>query len=506
MGTIRLILGDQLSDQISSLKGADKKNDVILMLEVMEECSYVPHHKQKIVLFLSAMRHFSDELRLKGYSVDYVKLDDPQNTGTLTSELKRAMTRWQTKNLILTEPGEWRVQKLAEGWSTDLKIKVEIVPDDRFFASKERFREWALGRRTWRMEYFYRELRKENQLLIENDKPVGGSWNFDAKNRKSLPRGFSTPSRVRFSPDQITREVMELVSNTFENNFGNVENFSWPVTRSEALEALKHFLRDMLPLFGDYQDAMKAGERFLFHSLLSTSLNIGLLLPQEVCRKAEAKYENGDAPINAVEGFIRQVLGWREYIRGVYWTLMPEYANSNGLDAYEKLPGFYWDGKTDLNCLKEAITATKQTAYSHHIQRLMITGNFALLAGVNPQEVERWYLSVYSDAIEWVEMPNTLGMAMHADGGKMASKPYISSGAYINRMSDFCGECKYNVKEKTGPNACPFNYLYWAFLIRNEEKLSHNPRMGIPYRNLSGWTEDTKGNYLKCADNFLKSI
>ena len=217
------------------------------------------------------------------------------------------MTRWQTKNLILTEPGEWRVQKLAEGWSTDLKIKVEIVPDDRFFASKERFREWALGRRTWRMEYFYRELRKENQLLIENDKPVGGSWNFDAKNRKSLPRGFSTPSRVRFSPDHITREVMELVSNTFENNFGNVENFSWPVTRSEALEALEHFLQDVLPLFGDYQDAMKGGETFLFHSLLSTSLNMGLLLPQEVCREAEAKYEDGDAPINAVEGFIRQV-------------------------------------------------------------------------------------------------------------------------------------------------------------------------------------------------------
>jgi len=506
MGAIRLILGDQLSNQISSLKGADKKNDVILMLEVMEECSYVPHHKQKIVLFLSAMRHFSADLRLKGYRVDYVKLDDPANTGTLTSEIKRAINRWQNEGLILTEPGEWRIQKLAESWNTSLNIKVDILPDDRFFASKERFKEWASDRRTWRMEYFYRELRKENQLLMKDDKPAGGSWNFDSKNRKSLPKGFSIPSRLRFPPDQITREVLELVSHTFENNFGNAENFSWPVTRSEALESLEHFLQDMLPQFGDYQDAMKTGETFLFHSLLSTSLNIGLLLPEEVCRSAEEKYENGEAPINAVEGFIRQILGWREYVRGVYWTLMPDYANSNGLDANRKLPHFYWDGKTDLNCLKEAITATKQIGYSHHIQRLMVTGNFALLAGVSPQEVERWYLSVYSDAIEWVEMPNTIGMAMHADGGKMASKPYVSSGAYINRMSNFCGDCKYDVKEKTGPKACPFNFLYWAFLISNEDKLGDNPRMGIPYRNLSKWTDDAKQTYLDCAKEFLSSI
>ena len=506
MGSIRLILGDQLSNQISSLKGADKKNDVILMLEVMEECSYVPHHKQKIVLFLSAMRHFSADLRLKGYRVDYVKLDDPANTGTLTSEIKRAINRWQNEGLILTEPGEWRIQKLAESWNTSLNIKVDILPDDRFFASKERFKEWASDRRTWRMEYFYRELRKENQLLMKDGKPVGGSWNFDSKNRRNLPKGLSIPNRLRFPPDQITREVMELVSNTFKNNFGNLENFSWPVTRSEALESLRHFLQEMLPLFGDYQDAMKSGETFLFHSLLSTSLNIGLLLPQEVCRGAEEKYENGDAPINAVEGFIRQVLGWREYVRGVYWTLMPDYADSNGLDAHRKLPDFYWNGKTDLNCLKEAITATKQTAYSHHIQRLMVTGNFALLAGINPQELERWYLSVYSDAIEWVEMPNTLGMAMHADGGKMASKPYVSSGAYINRMSNFCEDCKYKVKEKKGPKACPFNYLYWTFLIRNEEKLSQNPRMGIPYKTLDKWTKDIKKEYLDSADDFLKSI
>jgi deoxyribodipyrimidine photolyase-related protein len=506
MKTLRLVFGDQLSHDLSALSDYDPAHDSVLIIESAEECRAVPHHKQKIVLFLSAMRHFAAALRARGLTVDYVALDDAANTGSFTSELERALARLAPNRLVVTEPGEWRFQSMIDGWPARFGLPVDVRVDDRFFASKSRFRTWAQGRRTWRMEHFYREMRREHGILMDGASPAGGEWNFDAENRKRMPAGLTAPHRLRFAPDETTRTVMMMVAERFKDHFGRLDDFGWPVTRAQALEALRDFTDRALPSFGDYQDAMKAGAPFLFHSLLAPALNIGLLSPREVCAAAEAAWREGRAAINAVEGFIRQVLGWREYVRGVYWTLMPAYADSNALEAHIRLPEFYWTGETQMRCLREAVTSTRDHAYSHHIQRLMVTGNFALLAGVAPREIERWYLAVYADALEWVEMPNTLGMAVFADGGKMASKPYAASGAYINRMSDFCGACFYNVAEKTGPRACPFNILYWAFLIRNERRLGANPRMAMPYRTLSGWSTERKRDTLAEATLVLKQL
>ncbi len=503
MSALRIVLGDQLSLDLSALAGLDAGRDTVLMMEVAEEGTYVPHHKQKIVLVLSAMRHFADELRQRGVVVDYVPLDAPGTSGALTSEVRRAAARHSPDRLVVTEPGEWRVQAMVETWAALTGRPVEVRPDNRFFASRARFAGWALGRRAWRMEHFYREMRREHAILMDGAQPAGGAWNYDAANRKRLPAQTVLPVRRRFPPDATTREVMALVEHNFGHHFGDLGEFGWPVTRADALHALDDFITHGLPAFGDYQDAMKAGEPFLFHSLLAPALNIGLLSPGEVCRAAEAVWRSGHAPLNAVEGFVRQILGWREYVRGVYWTLMPGYADENALQATRQLPGFYWTGETEMRCLSEAIVSTARYAYSHHIQRLMVTGNFALLAGVVPREIERWYLAVYADAFEWVEMPNTLGMAVFADGGRMASKPYAASGAYIDRMSDFCSGCAYDVKQKTGPRACPFNYLYWAFLIRHRDRLSDNPRLAMPYRTLAAWSQERETAILAEADAFL---
>ena len=506
MSILRIVLGDQLSLDLSALAGLDPGRDAVLMMEVAEECTYVPHHKQKIVLVLSAMRHFADELRLRGIAVDYVRLDASGNTGTLSGEVERATKRHRPDRLVVTEPGEWRVRAMVETWTVLTGRPVEVRPDDRFFASHDRFTTWARGRRTWRMEHFYREMRRDHTILMDGAQPAGGLWNYDAENRKRLPAQTIPPERRRFPPDATTRAVMALVERTFSDHFGELEEFGWPVRRADALLALEDFITHGLPGFGDYQDAMKAGAPFLFHSLLAPALNIGLLSPREVCQAAETAWRSGHAPLNAAEGFVRQILGWREYVRGVYWTLMPDYAERNALQATRTLPVFYWTGKTDMRCLREAIGGTARYAYSHHIQRLMVTGNFALLAGVAPREIERWYLAVYADAFEWVEMPNTLGMAVFADGGQMASKPYAASGAYIDRMSDFCSGCVYDVKQKSGPDACPFNYLYWAFLIRQKDRLAGNPRLAMPYRMLAGWARERETAILAEADAFVEKL
>jgi deoxyribodipyrimidine photolyase-related protein len=506
MAALRLVLGDQLSRDLSALAGLDPAEDIVVMLEVAAEGSYVPHHRQKIVMVLSAMRHFAAELREAGYRVDYVTLDAPDNTGTLPGELQRALERHRVERVVMTEPGEWRVETLLGEWAGRAGVALEVREDTRFFASRARFARWAAGRRTWRMEHFYREMRREHNLLMDGDAPAGGEWNYDAENRKRLPAGLVPPPRRRSTPDALTLEVMELVARRFSDHVGLLDGFDWPVTRDEALAALADFLTAGLPQFGDYQDAMRAGEAFLFHSLLSPSLNLGLLSPREVCRAAEAEWRAGRAPLNAVEGFVRQVLGWREYVRGVYWTSMPGYADSNALGATRPLPAFYWTGQTPLRCLSEVIGTTLRHAYSHHIQRLMVTGNFALLAGIAPREIERWYLAVYADAVEWVEMPNTLGMAVFADGGKMASKPYAASGAYIDRMSDFCRGCAYDVRQKSGPDACPFNYLYWAFLIRHAARFAANPRLAMPLRTLSGFSAQRRAEILADADAFLATL
>jgi deoxyribodipyrimidine photolyase-related protein len=503
--TLRVVLGDQLTRGLASLRGI-KPNDVVLMMEVQEEATYVPHHKQKIVFILSAMRHFAEELRSEGLTVDYMRLDDPQNTGSFAGELARAVKRHKPDAIEVTEPGEWRVLKSMRGWEADVGVPVTIYDDDRFFATRARFLTWAEDRKSLRMEFFYREMRREHDLLMDGDDPVDGQWNFDHDNRKSLPKDVRPPKRKRFEPDAITRDVMALVAARFDHHFGDLEPFGWAVTCKGALEALDHFITRCLPIFGDYQDAMKTDNVFLYHSVISPYLNAGLLTAREVCEAAEAAYESGAAPLNAVEGFIRQILGWREYVRGIYWLKMPDYVNSNALDATRPLPDFYWTAETEMNCMKQAIGDTKRHAYAHHIQRLMITGNFALLAGLNPREVEDWYLLVYADAYEWVELPNTHGMALFADGGLLASKPYAASGAYIDRMSDYCSGCRYDPKVKTGEKACPFNILYWDFLIRNQQRLDKSPRMAMPYRNLANMSDERKAQISAEATAFLDGM
>jgi len=481
---LRVVLGDQLSPGVSALEGLDPKRDRVLLMEVMAECTYVPHHPQKIILILSAMRHFARALEARGVAVDYIRLDDPANTQSFAGEVARAVARHRPKRIIATHPGEWRVLQDMEAWGKILGLPVEIRPDHRFICDLPRFRAWAKERKQYRMEFFYREMRRATGLLMEGDEPAGGAWNYDAENRASLPAGVTPPAAPRFAPDEITREVMALVRARFGAHFGAAENFAWPVTARDAEAALTAFIRDRLPRFGDYQDAMAADQPFLFHSLISTSLNIGLLDPRAICIAAEQAWRDGKAPLNAVEGFIRQIIGWREYVRGLYWLLMPGYAEGNALTAKRPLPAFYWGAETSMRCMSQAVGQTRDHAYAHHIQRLMITGNFALIAGLDPHEVNRWYLSVYADAFDWVELPNTQGMALYADGGVMASKPYAASAAYINRMGDYCRGCAHDAKDAVGPRACPFNFLYWDFIARHAEEFARNPRMAMPVMGL----------------------
>ncbi len=504
--SLRFVFGDQLTRSLSSLEGLNSSNDVVLMVEVLAEATYVRHHKQKIAFILSAMRHFAEELRAEGIAVDYVRLDNPENRQNFSGELMRAISRHRPDQLHVTEPGEWRVWEMVQNWKEELDCRLSVHPDTRFIVSRAEFSGWARARKEYRMEYFYREMRRKTGLLMEGGQPTGGRWNFDSENRKALPKGQRFPPRERFEPDVITQEVLSLVGTRFADHFGDLEPFGWAVTRAGALEALDHFIRDCLPSFGDFQDAMKTGEPFLYHSVLSPYLNAGLLEAREVCERAEAAYQEGSAPLNAVEGFIRQILGWREFVRGLYWEKMPDYAETNYLDAKRPLPWFYWSGETSMNCLRECIADTRRHAYAHHIQRLMVTGNFALLAGINPREIEEWYLVAYADAYEWVELPNVHGMVMHADGGLLGSKPYAASGAYINRMSDYCAGCAHDPSIKLGPKACPFNYLYWNFLIENERKLSRNPRMGMSYRTLRAMSPNQRRDVTEHARAFLKTL
>ena len=472
----------------------------------MEEASYVPHHKKKIAFLFSAMRHFAESLREDGWTVDYVRLDDDGNSGSFTGELMRATRRHGPDRILATEPGEWRVRQDMETWADETGLTVDILEDDRFLCPHEEFRDWAEGRKALRMEYFYREMRRKTGLLMEDGKPAGGKWNYDAENRKPAKASLFMPQPRRVKPDQITEEVLALVASRFAGNFGDLEPFWFAVTRKEAEAARDHFIAEALPDFGDYQDAMLAGEKFLYHSLLSFYINAGLLDPLETCRMAEAAWKAGDAPLNAVEGFIRQIIGWREYVRGIYWLKMPDYLDLNFFDANRPLPEFYWTGETDMACLHDAITQTKAEAYAHHIQRLMLTGNFALLAGIDPKAVHEWYLAVYADAYEWVELPNTLGMSQYADGGLLGTKPYAAGGNYISRMSDYCDGCQHDVKQKTGPDACPFNSLYWDFVSRNAGKLRGNPRMSRVYSNWDQMKDDRQAEYLETAANFLTSL
>ena len=490
--TLVLILGDQLTLDISSLAAADHATSVVLMAEVAAEADYVGHHRKKLAFVFSAMRHHAAMLRAAGWTVDYVTLDDPANSGSLCDEVARAVTRHQAQALVVTEAGEWRLRTDMAEWAARLDISVTICADGRFLCSEGEFADWAEGRKALRMEYFYRDMRRKTGLLMEGDQPAGGKWNYDADNRKPAGQDLLMPRPRRTPPDPVTVDVLELVAARFPDRFGSLDDFWFAVTRDDAEAQFDQFVAVGLPRFGDYQDAMLVGEPWLYHSIIGLYLNIGLLDPLSVCRTVERAWREGHVPLNAAEGYIRQIIGWREYVRGIYWREGPDYVTRNVLEATRALPEFYWSADTDMACVRASIEQTRDHAYAHHIQRLMVTGNFALLAGVDPHALHLWYLAVYADAYEWVEAPNTIGMSQFADGGLLASKPYAASGAYIDRMSDYCRGCRYDVKAKSGAGACPFNRLYWPFLIRHADRLARNPRMAPMYRTLNNWGADKR--------------
>lgn len=511
MGTLRIILGDQLTPGISCLTDADPSADIILMAEVHREAVYVKHHKKKIAYIFSAMRHFAGELEESGYRVRYTELDDEQNTGSFSGEVERALGLHGPafSRIVATHPGEYRVLQEMKSWETRFSIPLEIRPDNRFLCSPREFARWAGNRKQLRMENFYREMRRKHRVLMERNsenEPLGGRWNFDAENRKPPAAGLTIPAPYRRQPDTVTEEVLELVEHHFNHHFGDLRPFTFAVDRPGALAALNQFIEERLAGFGDYQDAMLEDEPWMYHSHLALYLNSGLLLPRECIAEAEAAYHAGRAPLNAVEGFIRQIIGWREYIRGVYWLKMPAYAEENYFGARRKLPDFYWSGDTPMNCLRQCVRETRRSAYAHHIQRLMVLGNFALLAGIHPRDVNEWFLVVYADAYEWVELPNVSGMALFADGGCLASKPYAAGGAYIGRMSNYCRNCRYKVSKKNGPDACPFNYLYWDFLSRNRAQLEHNPRIAMMLRTYDRMSSQKKQAVARDSARFLNDL
>ncbi|MBL8232421.1 MAG: cryptochrome/photolyase family protein [Bryobacterales bacterium] len=481
-----VILGDQLDLDSAAFDHMTPDAAIVWMAEAAAESTHVWSHKARTVLFLSAMRHFAEALQDRGWNVDYRTLDDPTNTQTLGSELQRAIRQHQPDRIVMVQPGDYRVREEIQTAAVQEQCPIEIREDRHFLCPLPWFREYASGRKQLRLEFFYREMRRMHGVLMQGSEPMGGQWNFDAANReafsKSGPPPFANP--IAFAPDETTRQVMHLVEERFAGHPGSLANFDFPVTHQQAELALADFIQHRLPHFGRYQDAMWSREPYLFHSRLSAAMNLKLLSPRKVIEAAEAATQKGHASIESVEGFIRQILGWREYVRGIYWTFMPEYAAGNALEANTPLPAFYWTGETEYRCLADTIQQTLEYGFAHHIQRLMVTGLYALLLGVSPREIHEWYLAVYVDAVEWVELPNVIGMSQFADGGLMASKPYAATGKYIQRMSNYCSSCRFNPAEATGPNACPFTTLYWDFLMRNEERLRKIPRMELQLRNL----------------------
>ena len=485
-----VVLGDQLDVDAAAFDDFDAAHDAVWMAEVAEESTHVWSSKPRTVMFLSGMRHFAQALRAAGRPLHYTALDAEGNRGSLQAQLQSDIERLRPAALVMTAPGDWRVLQAIKAAAQARGLPLDIREDRHFYCSVREFAAHARGRKSLRMEYFYREMRKRHGVLMSGergDAPEGGQWNFDADNREAFGSTGTgvVPARAMFEPDVLTREVIALVEARFASHPGRLDSFAWPVTREQALVSLQRFINERLPLFGRYQDAMWPGEPWLYHSHLAAALNLKLLNPREVVDAAVAAYRAGTAPLASVEGFVRQILGWREYVRGIYWTRMPGYAELNALEAHENLPAWYWSGATDMACLRDALEQTLSHGYAHHIQRLMVTGLFALMYGVQPQQVHAWYLAVYVDAVEWVELPNTLGMSQYADGGQLASKPYVATGKYIQRMSPYCQGCRYDPAQRTGETACPFTTLYWDFLMRHETRLAANPRMALQVKNVA---------------------
>ena len=521
-----LILGDQLDEDSSAFDGFDPAQDVVLMVEAFEESTHVWSHKIRTTLFLSAMRHFATNLKQRGWRVDYRALE-AEGDKTLAAGLLAAIDKHQPAAVVGVEPGDLRVRAQLDGAIKSIssrehkttafavnnpeKTTIEWREDKHFLCSLPQFRKWAGKSASLRMEYFYRVMRKQYRVLMDADKPgepIGGQWNFDADNRKSFGKTGpqNVPPSVKYSPDAITKDVIKVVNSHFAGHPGELDEFNWPVTRTQALAALKDFIDNRLPQFGPHEDAMWTNLDFGWHSLLSSSLNLKLLNPLEVVLAAEAAYKKHDLELASVEGFIRQILGWREFMRGVYFIDMPELKTANYYGHTNPLPKWYWTGETHMNCMKQCVGQTLKNGYSHHIQRLMVTGMFGVTAQISPQAVCDWYLAVYVDAVEWVELPNTAGMALFANGGRFTSKPYVASGAYVKRMSNYCKGCKYEPETRVGANACPMTTLYWNFLDQHEAAFAGNPRTALMVKNLQRMTPELRAEVRGRATEMLANL
>ena len=506
MTTLRLILGDQLNSLHSWFAQTDS-NTIYALMEIRQETDYVLHHAQKIIGIFAAMRDFARHLAAHGHRVHYLKIDDADNLQSLTDNLDGLIAHYQIQRFEYQLPDEWRLDQQLQTYCQNLAIPSHACDSEHFYTQRDEVTQLFGARSHWLMEMFYRRMRvKHSVLLEENQRPVGGQWNYDHDNRKAWPGLPSVPVDNR--PRHDHSAIWQSIVTAGVRSFGDVDAdvFHWPLNRAQALRQLDDFIAHSLPHFGNFQDAMSRRSWRLFHSLLSFALNTKMLNSREVVARTEAAYWDYHVPLAAAEGFIRQILGWREYVRGVYWAKMPGYADLNHFGHDRPLPAWFWNGETQMNCLAATIGQSLQFAYAHHIQRLMVIGNFALLAGLAPDAVHRWYLGIYIDAFEWVELPNTLGMSQFADGGFLATKPYVSSAAYIDRMSDYCKGCHYDKKARTGDCACPFNTLYWHFFTRHHNKLNSNPRLGMVYRNLDRFTEAELDAIARRAEGILMDL
>ena len=505
--TLRLVLGDQLNSKHSWFKTIDDSVTYVMM-EIRTETDYATHHIQKVVGFFSAMRQFALTIQSEKHQLIYIHLNDPDNSQSFEKNIQSLIEKEQFTHFQYQLPDEYRVDEQLKKYSQSLSITTSVFDSEHFMSSRNELGDFFKGKKTFLMESFYHMMRKKHHVLMAGDKPLTGKWNYDGDNRKKLSKDHKPISPLVFNND--VSEIFNEIKKTDIKTIGTIdpENFVWPINREQSLELLDFFVTECLPFFGSYQDAMTPNEWSLYHSRLSFSMNLKLISPLEVINRAVIEWQNHPEKIafNQLEGFVRQIIGWREYMRGIYWNTMPEYATMNYLNNENLLPEWFWTGKTKMNCLKDAVTQSLNYAYAHHIQRLMITGNFALLAGIHPDEVDAWYLGIYIDAIEWVEITNTRGMSQFADGGIVGTKPYVSSAAYIDKMSHYCGSCYYKKDQKTGDRACPFNSLYWNFYDKNEDKLGKNPRIGMMYNVWRKMKPEDKESLLKQADYYLKNI
>ncbi len=505
--TLRLILGDQLNSNHSWFQTVDDSVTYVMM-ETRSETDYVNHHAQKVVGIFAAMQNFKKELISNNHTVIYFYLNDKNNYQSFGKNIRQLISNYNFTHFEYQLPDEYRVDLLLKKLCTSISITSSFVDTEHFFSTRNELGDFFQGKKTILMEFFYRAMRKKHNILMEIDKPLTGQWNYDTQNRLKLPKNHKPIPPFVFSNDvsAIHDELLKAGIRTI----GTIDpkNFIWPVNREQSLQLLNFFVKECLPFFGSYQDAMMSSEWSIYHSRLSFSMNIKMISPQEVIHSAIKEWQKRPSEIefHQLEGFVRQIIGWREYMRGIYWNKMPEFANLNFFDNQKKLPDWFWTGNTKMNCLKDAIKQSLNYAYAHHIQRLMITGNFMLLAGIDPDQVDAWYLGIYMDAFEWVEITNTRGMSQFADGGIVATKPYVSSAAYIDKMSHYCGTCFYSKNLKTGAKSCPFNSLYWNFYDKNEDKLAKNPRIGMMYNVWRKMKPDDKAALLEQADYYLKKI